>query len=540
MFYRGILGLMLTAFVLLGRVSGEEIPAPETKPDTKAETNKAETKEEIKPITTVNPGIPIDQLVIMVKPLTKAELQVEADAWFGLLREKAREIAAARLGVKKLNEVIKADKKGVSQEKIQKAKDALEEIEVLSKDTEKLKEAEKKLSEAENANPEDSSSTETVVGDKPKSEGQKPEGEQSQPETKSLADVKSQGGATDVATSAKSEMLADMTLLQDARTALSDRLGVVLKSLEEKGGEVKEYRQYMVAVAGVELDTSDAGSAFAGIVGWILSKEGGQRWGWNFSKFFLILFVTWLSTKVIAGTINWLLDRRLHLSQLAESLIASTISRVLMLLGFAVSLTALEVDITPILATIGATGLVVGLALQGTLSNFASGLMILINRPFDVGNVVTAGGVTGTVYKMNLVSTTFRTFDNQTIHVPNNAVWNNVITNITANSTRRVDLEFGIGYDDDFEQAEKIIRQIVSEHDLILELPEPVVVTHALGDSAVKIVCRPWTKTENFWTVTTDITREVKRQFDKAGISIPYPQQDIHVYTTNQEADDSK
>jgi uncharacterized membrane protein YdjX (TVP38/TMEM64 family) len=109
--------------------------------------------------------------------------------------------------------------------------------------------------------------------------------------------------------------------------------------------------------------------------------------------------------------------------------------------GFAIALTMLEIDITPVLAAIGATGLVVGLALQGTLSNFASGLMILINRPFDVGNVVSAGGVTGMVHQMNLFSTTFRTFDNQTIHVPNNEIWNHVITNITANPTRRGMLE---------------------------------------------------------------------------------------------------
>ena len=190
----------------------------------------------------------------------------------------------------------------------------------------------------------------------------------------------------------------------------------------------------------------------------------------------------------------------------------------------------MEIDVTPILAAIGAAGFIVGFALQGTLSNFASGLMILINRPFDVGDVVTAGGVTGTIREMNLVSTTFRTFDNQTIHVPNNEIWGNVITNITANHLRRVDMEFGIGYDDDFEEAERIIREIVEEHELVLDEPEPMVTVHELGDSAVKIVCRPWAKTSDWWTVKTDVTRRVKQRFDEAGISIPYPQTDIHVY----------
>ena len=142
------------------------------------------------------------------------------------------------------------------------------------------------------------------------------------------------------------------------------------------------------------MDTSDAGAAWATISGWLGSKEGGQRWLWNLGKFGLILLITYLLAKLIAGIVNWLLERKLKLAQLAEKLISRTIKNVVFLVGFAVALTALEIDITPILAAIGAAGLVVGLALQGTLSNFASGLMILINRPFDVGNVVTAGGIT--------------------------------------------------------------------------------------------------------------------------------------------------
>ncbi len=234
--------------------------------------------------------------------------------------------------------------------------------------------------------------------------------------------------------------------------------------------------------------------------------------------------------KLVAAVVNWMLERKVKLSNLAEKLIARTIKDVLMLIGFAIALTALEIDITPILAAIGAAGFIIGFALQGTLSNFASGLMILLNRPFDEGDTVTAGGVTGKVDQMNLVSTSFRTFDNQTIHVPNNEIWGTVITNITANDKRRVDMEFGIGYDDDFEEAERIIREVVENHELVLDDPEPMVVMHELGDSCVKIVCRPWAKTSNWWTVKTEITRRVKQRFDEVGISIPYPQRDVHVY----------
>ncbi|WP_286177667.1 mechanosensitive ion channel family protein [Rhodopirellula sp. JC639] len=423
-----------------------------------------------------DPQIPIDQLEIMVKPMTKAELQREADAWFALLRAKGGEIAEARLGVKRV------------------------------------------ISDQESTAAAGTTDDATAAAEPSDATAEQEAAEQEMAEEKQT-------------------LLDDVNVLQDERTALSDRLEVVLDSLERKGGEAEEYRSYISAVSGIELDTTDVQSAWSGFVGWLLSKEGGQRWAWNLIKFLVILLITWMVAKIVATSVNWLLDRKVKLSQLAERLIANSIKNVVFVIGFAVALTALEIDITPIVAAIGATGLVVGLALQGTLSNFASGLMILVNRPFDVGNVVTAGGITGTVDKMNLISTTFRTFDNQTIHVPNNSIWNNVITNITANENRRVDMEFGIGYGDDFEKAEQIILEVVKSHELVLDDPAPVVVTHALADSSVNIVCRPWAKTSDWWQVKTDITRAVKQRFDEAGISIPFPQRDIYVHQVAASAE---
>ncbi|PAY20164.1 mechanosensitive ion channel protein MscS [Rhodopirellula sp. SM50] len=437
-----------------------------------------------------DPQIPIDQLQIKVKPMTKSELQREADAWFALLRAKGGQIAEARLGVKQV----------------------ISDLETTAA------EATDDAGNAENA--EATTGSEAAVG---AAEAEAAEAEAAEVE---MAE-------------AKQGLLADVNVLQDERTALSDRLEVVLTSLERKGGEVEEYRSYIAAVSGIELDTSDIEAAWSGFVGWLMSKEGGQRWAWNLAQFVAVLLITAIVSRIIAKSVNWVLDRKVKISQLAERMISNSIKNVVFVIGFAVALTALEIDITPIVAAIGATGLVVGLALQGTLSNFASGLMILVNRPFDVGNVVTAGGITGTVDKMNLISTTFRTFDNQTIHVPNNSIWNNVITNITANENRRVDMEFGIGYGDDFEQAEQIILEVVQSHDLVLQDPAPVVVTHALADSSVNIVCRPWAKTSDWWQVKTDVTRAVKRRFDEAGISIPFPQRDIYVHQVDASAKSS-
>ena len=133
---------------------------------------------------------------------------------------------------------------------------------------------------------------------------------------------------------------------------------------------------------------------------------------------------------------------------------------------------------------------------------------------------------------MNLVSTTIKTFDNQIVVVPNGKIWGGVITNVTGSSTRRVDMTFGISYSDDITKTAKILEDIVSKHELVLEDPAPVVRLHELGDSSVNFICRPWVKTADYWTVYWDVTRTVKERFDKEGVSIPFPQRDVHIYQT--------
>jgi small conductance mechanosensitive channel len=210
-------------------------------------------------------------------------------------------------------------------------------------------------------------------------------------------------------------------------------------------------------------------------------------------------------------------------------LFVTTVRRLTMIIGLIIAVTMLGVNAGPLLAMIGAAGLVVGLALQGTLSNFASGILILLNRPFDVGDVINAGGVLGKVESMNLVSTSILTFDNQVMLVPNNQIWNGVITNITGRDTRRVDLVFGIGYGDDIAKAIQIIEETLTGHEKVLPHPEPVVRVNELGDNSVNLIARPWTRTSDYWDVYWDLMRDVKLRFDEAGINIPFPQRDLHV-----------
>ena len=154
----------------------------------------------------------------------------------------------------------------------------------------------------------------------------------------------------------------------------------------------------------------------------------------------------------------------------------------------------------------------------------------MIYQPFDLGDVVEVAGVTGKVDKLTIVSTGLKTPDNQRLIIPNGNVWSGVIRNITCEATRRVDFTFGIGYDDDIAKAEDLLTRLVNGHDLVLEDPEPVVKVHTLNDSSVDFVVRAWVKTGDYWNVYWDLTRAVKERFDAEGISIPYPQQDVHMH----------
>ncbi len=188
------------------------------------------------------------------------------------------------------------------------------------------------------------------------------------------------------------------------------------------------------------------------------------------------------------------------------------------------------INTTSFLAILGAAGLAIGLALKDSLSNFASGVMLVFFKPFKIGDVVNAGGVTGKVIHIHLFNTEFTTPDNQKILVPNSAITSGAITNINAHNKRRVDLVIGIGYDDDIKKAKNILNSIVEEHEKVLIKDGITVAVSELADSSVNFVVRAWVKTPDYWDVKFFLTEEIKLRFDKEGISIPYPQTDVHLY----------
>ena len=214
-------------------------------------------------------------------------------------------------------------------------------------------------------------------------------------------------------------------------------------------------------------------------------------------------------------------------------MIVSTAASSVYVIGLLIALSQIGFSLGPLLAGLGIAGFVIGFALQDTLSNFASGLMILFYRPFDVGDVIDSSGVFGEVSHMSLVNTTILTFDNQTLIVPNSKIWGNVIKNVTAQRIRRVDFLFGISYGDYIPDVEVVIWDILNSHELILKDPVPLVKVHELGESSVNIAVRPWVKTADYWTVYWDINRTVKLRFDEQGISIPFPQRDVHIISND-------
>jgi small conductance mechanosensitive channel len=221
---------------------------------------------------------------------------------------------------------------------------------------------------------------------------------------------------------------------------------------------------------------------------------------------------------------------RADIEDTLENFLANMLYYTLMAAVIIATINQLGVQTTSLLAVVGAAGLAIGLALQGSLSNFASGVMIVAFRPYRVGDFIAAGGVTGTVEEVQIFTTIMKTPDNKKIIVPNSQVMAGEITNFSANPTRRVDLVAGCGYADDLDKVRKVLEDIIAADERILADPAPTIAVSELADSSVNFVVRPWVNAADYWGVHFDVTEQIKKRFDAEGISIPFPQRDVHVY----------
>ncbi|WP_432464086.1 mechanosensitive ion channel domain-containing protein [Agarivorans sp. QJM3NY_33] len=352
----------------------------------------------------------------------------------------------------------------------------------------------------------------------------------------------------------KTRELSQFIKLTPDDQALKDQLAVVKEQLSVAGLSFKLtvelltqlgfntgfYQQTLLKLGGqITTDVLDINVLNGIAKRWVvrLSEyfvEHGGEWIFKIFLLLLIYFVfralARLTRKLLIKSLD---SSKLRLSSLMKEMIVSSVTRVVVIVGILFALAQVGISLAPVLAGLGVAGFIIGFALQDTLSNFAAGMMILIYRPYDVGDMVeVGGGVFGKVKSMNLVSTTILTIDNQTLVIPNGKIWGDVIKNVTAQKLRRVDLVFGIGYSDDIDKTEAVLNELLAKHPLVLAEPAPMVKLHILNESSVDFIVRPWVKTDDYWNVYWDITRQVKMRFDQDGISIPFPQRDVHVYST--------
>ena len=222
--------------------------------------------------------------------------------------------------------------------------------------------------------------------------------------------------------------------------------------------------------------------------------------------------------------------RKAQVDEMLTTFTGNILYTVLLVVVVIAALDQLGIQTTSLLAVFGAAGLAIGLALKDSLANFSSGVMLIIFRPFKVGDFIEAAGIAGVVEEVRIFSTILRTGDNREIIIPNSQIYSGPIINLSARSTRRIDLVFGIGYEDDLRKAKQLIEAAFAADDRILDDPAPGIAVGELADSSVNINARPWVKTADYWAVRSDLLENIKLSFDSNGISIPYPQQDVHMH----------
>ena len=342
----------------------------------------------------------------------------------------------------------------------------------------------------------------------------------------------------------KVELTESLQTITDNTKQLVTNLENTVAIMDRYQLNTSEYKQLIFSITGaITIDVLDL-SVVAGLASqWL---ESLRAWAMAHTPtllmrlllFAVILFMTRSVARLVKKAVKRSVTHStMRFSVLMQEFFINLSGKVVFILGMMIGISQLGIELGPLLAGFGVAGIVIGLALQDTLSNFASGMMILIYRPFDVNDFVeVAGGVRGKVSHMSLVSTTIKTIDHQRLIIPNNKIWGDTINNISAEHFRRVDMIFGIGYGDDIRKAESVLTEILEAHPAVLkdEAHQYMIKVHALGESSVDFAVRPWVKNEDYWNVYWDVTRSVKLRFDEEKITIPFPQRDVHIYQHGQ------
>ncbi len=328
----------------------------------------------------------------------------------------------------------------------------------------------------------------------------------------------------------KNQLLLNVSTLQSEQTAIIDRLNVILNEITNKGGDAESERKYIKSITAVKIDTKDAEGAVVRIIGWAKSPEGGLRWAGNLGKFVAIVLATAIASQILGIIFGFGLKKFSGTSSLLRNFIVMMIKRGGIFVGILLALTALEVSLTPILAVLGGASFVLAFALQSNLGNFASGLMLVVYKPFDVGDEVRIGDIWGWVDSITLASTRIKGWESQIYTLPNNTVWDSIIENFTIKETRRGVISIGVGDSTDLHQVQQVLIDIGNSHPLILKDPPVMAFLWGYGDYTNDFKFGFWTKTDDFWKVWEDLHFEIIDRFAKEGIDMPSPLQRIYLH----------
>ena len=314
------------------------------------------------------------------------------------------------------------------------------------------------------------------------------------------------------------------------------RLRGVVAQLDRLGGDTLEMRRTLIeeqgslALALVDTDIASVlyAEATTKLKDWLASS------GVNTLLSVFLFIAILVAARWLAGVARRVTGRALRhsdqsISQLLKETLISMAGTVVFLIGVLVALSQVGVSVTPMIAGLGVVGFIVGFALQDTLSNFASGAMILAYRPFDTGDFISAAEVEGTVKKMNLVNTTIVTIDNRVLIIPNSKIWGGVIMNFTGQHLRRTDVIYSVSYSEDLDHVQRVLEELIAADERFLTEPEPIVRVKQFSDSSIDFLVRAYARTEEFWETLWALNKAVKQRFDAEGITIPFPQRDVHM-----------
>ena len=554
-------------------------------------------------ITTVDPELSVAELELLLKPMTLEELQVEAAAWFDLLRQKTAELSQSELVVLKQNEQLTESQEAVkalddASKTLDQTQDVVEEVSTstgspeggdqkLEQQTEKAEDAiDKALEKVEDAaaaeaEAKSDDTTQTVISEAkddiltqeaeekakideslpdpettPKANATPLAEEQSEvlgKEEVSAVQDKVKEVAADIPaqvddatqtetinetseqlseaadqleekveeqTEVKKQVLLNATEIRDQHIAIAERFRVVLVALEKKGGDGEVYRRYVDTVNEIKVDASDSLSFWITVWGWVRSDEGGLRWSQNLLKFMGIFGGFILLAIVLGKVANRSLRMVPQMSELFRGFLVTFVRRSTLLIGVCVGLTALGVSLGPLLALVGGVSFILAFALQSNLGNFASGLMILLYKPFDIGDEIQVNEVWGYVDSISLASTKIRHRQNEdAVIVPNTTVWESTIYNYTQAENRKITIPLLIPYHQDMNAVKATLRETAQDHDLVLETPAPEPNIVSYEESGIRMLLCAWVKTSDYWQVYQDLHQHIQERFQRQGIT---------------------